>query len=211
MRQAPRACPPPATLYVAPQNHCPSFLRRQTAVAESAPMACAEAGIHPPLSSPPESSPREAWLHHLMSGVTELPPVIPAEAGIHPPLSSPSPRRGQRLDLSLHTSYCSIYPDHQTNTVMTEWPLQDAKNNFSALVNTAVAGETQRVTRRGQPIVVVLSAEEYERLRRLEITNAPTLGELLLEIPQDDREFDRLSLSAQRPFDPCHPEAPRGI
>ena len=38
---------------------------------------------------------------------------------------------------------------------LTKWPLQDAKNKFSALVNAALAGEPQQVTRRGQPAVVV--------------------------------------------------------
>ena len=70
---------------------------------------------------------------------------------------------------------------------MTEWPLQDAKNKFSALVNAALAGEPQRVTRRGEPAVVVLAAKEYERLCRLEKADAPTLGELLLEILRTTR------------------------
>ena len=74
---------------------------------------------------------------------------------------------------------------------MGEWPLQDAKNKFSEVVNAALAGEPQRVTRRGQPAVVVLAAEEYERLCRLEEAHIPTFGELLLEIPQDDQEFER--------------------
>ena len=77
---------------------------------------------------------------------------------------------------------------------MAEWPLQDAKNKFSAVVDAALAGEPQRVTRRGQPAVVVLAVEEYERLCRLELANAPSFGELLLEIPQDDGEFERLQL-----------------
>ena len=77
---------------------------------------------------------------------------------------------------------------------MTQWPLQDAKNKFSAVVNAALAGEPQRVTRHGQPAVVVLATDEYERLRRLQKADAPTLGELLLEIPQDDGEFGRLAL-----------------
>ena len=81
---------------------------------------------------------------------------------------------------------------------MTEWPLQDAKNKFSALVNAALAGEPQRVTRRGQPAVVVLAAEEYARLRKVEKSHAPTLGKLLLEIPQDDQDFERLSLPDRR-------------
>ena len=81
---------------------------------------------------------------------------------------------------------------------MTEWPLQDAKNRFSALVNAALAGEPQRVTRRGEPAVVVLAVDEYERLRRMERTEAPTFAELLLEIPQDDAEFERLSVPARQ-------------
>ncbi len=83
---------------------------------------------------------------------------------------------------------------------MAEWPVQDAKNKFSALVNAALASEPQRVTRRGQPAVVVLAAAEYERLCRLDRVEAPTLGKLLLEIPQDDQEFKRMSLPA-RPLD----------
>ena len=80
---------------------------------------------------------------------------------------------------------------------MTEWPLQDAKNKFSALVNAALAGEPQRVTRRGQPAVVVVATDEYERLCQLDKADAPTLPSLLLEIPQDDREFDRPPISAR--------------
>ncbi len=83
---------------------------------------------------------------------------------------------------------------------MGEWPLQDAKNKFSALVNAALAGEPQRVTRRGQPAVVVLAADEYERLCRLEKSQAPSFGELLMQIPQDDHEFERMSI-AERPLD----------
>ena len=33
---------------------------------------------------------------------------------------------------------------------MTEWSLQDAKNRFSAVVDAAVGGDPQRVTRRGK-------------------------------------------------------------
>ena len=80
---------------------------------------------------------------------------------------------------------------------MTEWPLQDAKNKFSALLNAALAGEPQLVTRRGQPAVVVLSVDEYERLRLLDNADAPTLGELLLEIPQDDHGFERMSIPSR--------------
>ncbi len=77
---------------------------------------------------------------------------------------------------------------------MTDWQLQDAKNRFSAVVNAALAGEPQRVTRRGKPAVVVLSVEEYERLCQFEKADAPSFAELLLAIPQDGLEFERMPL-----------------
>lgn len=77
---------------------------------------------------------------------------------------------------------------------MTAWQLQEAKNQFSAVVEAALAGEPQRVTRRGKPAVVVLADEEYERLRHLEKAKAPTFAEHLLAMPQDDGEFERLEV-----------------
>ena len=59
----------------------------------------------------------------------------------------------------------------------------------------------QQVTRRGRPAVVVLAVDEYERLRRLDHAAALTLARLLLDIPQDDLEFERLHLPA-RPLAP---------
>jgi antitoxin Phd len=44
------------------------------------------------------------------------------------------------------------------------WTLQDAKNRFSEVVEAALGGRPQEVTRRGKPAVVVLSATEYARL-----------------------------------------------
>lgn len=42
--------------------------------------------------------------------------------------------------------------------------LQDAKSRFSAVVDAALAGHPQEVSRRGKPVVVVLSVAEYRRL-----------------------------------------------
>ena len=78
-----------------------------------------------------------------------------------------------------------------------EWALQDAKNRFSAVVDAALAGNPQRVTRRGKPAVVVVAVEEYERLRHLEKAEAPTLADILLAIPRDDEEFDRFRLPSR--------------
>lgn len=83
---------------------------------------------------------------------------------------------------------------------MAQWQLQEAKNRLSALVDAAISGEPQQVTRRGKPAVVVIAAEDYERLCRLERVNSPTFNDLLLEMPQDDGEFERLPMPA-RPFE----------
>ncbi len=79
---------------------------------------------------------------------------------------------------------------------MVEWSLQDAKNHFGAVLNAALAGEPQTVTRRGVPAVVVLAVEDYQRLCQAEKAGAPTFIEHLLSIPKDGPEdlFDRLPL-----------------
>ena len=75
---------------------------------------------------------------------------------------------------------------------MTDWPIQDAQNRFGAVVEAALAGEPQRVTRRGKPAVVVLAAEEYERL--CELDKKSSFVDHLLAMPQDDGEFERWPL-----------------
>ena len=73
----------------------------------------------------------------------------------------------------------------------TDWSLQDAKNRFSAVVEAAIKGAPQRVTRRGKPAVMVIAVEEYERLHQLEKAAAPTFADLLLAMPRDDGEFEQ--------------------
>ena len=80
---------------------------------------------------------------------------------------------------------------------MAEWPLQDAKNWFSAVVDAALAGKPQWVTRRGKPVVVVLAVDEYERLLHLEKAKVPRLADLILAIPQDDEDFQRFGLPSR--------------
>ena len=88
-----------------------------------------------------------------------------------------------------------LLPDsHRTIGVMQDWSAREARNQLGAVVDAAVSGEPQRVTRRGKPAVVVIAAEEYERLRRVEKAKVPTFAELLLAIPQDGGEFERRGL-----------------
>lgn len=47
----------------------------------------------------------------------------------------------------------------------TTWPLQDAKNRLSELLETVLKNGAQTITRHGKPIAVVVSAETYARLQ----------------------------------------------
>lgn len=68
------------------------------------------------------------------------------------------------------------------------WQLQEAKARFSELVQKAIGEGPQTVTRRGKDVVVVLSAEEFERMKKRQID----LKELLASGPSfDDLDLER--------------------
>ncbi len=50
--------------------------------------------------------------------------------------------------------------------VKAEWQLQDAKANFSQVVNRALDEGPQRITRHGRAAAVLLSERDFERLLR---------------------------------------------
>ncbi len=58
---------------------------------------------------------------------------------------------------------------------MKTYPLNEARADFSRLIERALAGEPQRVTRYGKEAVVIVSEDEW--LARTK--DAPTLGALL--------------------------------
>lgn len=70
------------------------------------------------------------------------------------------------------------------------WSVQDAKNQFSAVVEAA-RHTPQTVTKHGKPAVVIIDADDYERLRKLEKAKAPSFKDMLLAIPKDDGGFER--------------------
>lgn len=68
------------------------------------------------------------------------------------------------------------------------WQLQAAKQHFSELVQRARRDGPQVVTKHGRDAVVVVSVEEYQRLRG----DQPTLIEFLRSAPDlDALELDR--------------------
>ena len=76
------------------------------------------------------------------------------------------------------------------------WSVQDAKNQFSEVVDAA-RRRPQTVTKHGKPAVVMVDVTEYERLRNLERAKAPSFADLLLAMPQDGNEFPRLNVRAR--------------
>jgi prevent-host-death family protein len=62
------------------------------------------------------------------------------------------------------------------------------EEGFSEIVDAA-QHMPQTVTKHGKPAVVVIDVAEYDRLRRLERTSAPSFADLLLAMPQDDGQF----------------------
>jgi antitoxin Phd len=73
------------------------------------------------------------------------------------------------------------------------WSVQDAKNQFSAVIEAARRAP-QTVTKHGKPAVVVVDADEYERLRLLERAKAPSFKDHLLAIPRGGEDFERVEI-----------------
>lgn len=65
------------------------------------------------------------------------------------------------------------------------WQLQTAKNKFSEVINHALNGVPQLITRNGKPAVYIVAADEYESLR-----NKKKLKQLLLNSPHKDVEIE---------------------
>ena len=61
------------------------------------------------------------------------------------------------------------------------WQLQEAKNHFSEVVDLAMKQGAQTVTKHGKPAVVIVSAEEYESIRKPK----KSIIEVLRECPAD--------------------------
>jgi prevent-host-death family protein len=74
---------------------------------------------------------------------------------------------------------------------MREWALQDAKARLSEVVRLAMEHEPQEITLRGEPAVVVISRQDYDRLTRGReslvefMRRSPLYGADEVEFPRD--------------------------
>lgn len=67
-----------------------------------------------------------------------------------------------------------------------KWQLQEAKNRLSTVVNEALDGKPQVITRHGEEVVVVLSVAEYRKL----VTPTESLAEFFANSPLADLDID---------------------
>ena len=81
---------------------------------------------------------------------------------------------------------------------MGEWKLQDAKNQFSVVVDAAIAGEPQHVTRRGKPAVVVLGSGLYRHMCQMAAGSVPNFDETVSEASLDGADVVGLAQEAQK-------------
>ncbi len=74
---------------------------------------------------------------------------------------------------------------------MRQWALQDAKARLSEVVRLATEHEPQEITLRGEPAVVVLAREDYDRLTTPReslvefMRRSPLYGAEDIEFPHD--------------------------
>ena len=83
---------------------------------------------------------------------------------------------------------------------MRTYPLNEARAEFSKVVERALAGEPQRVTRYGKEAVIIVSESDWLNRPR----SALTLGDLLADFAErpgsEDELFDRPALTQTRPL-----------
>ncbi len=66
-----------------------------------------------------------------------------------------------------------------------QWQLQTAKAQLSELIESALRGEPQRITRRGKDAVMVLSEKAYAALTSRAKGDAPNFVAHLLAMPRE--------------------------
>lgn len=82
-----------------------------------------------------------------------------------------------------------------------QWRLQDAKTQFSQVVEEALRGEPQHVSRRGKAAVVVVSATAFAAMQRSARQQAPGLVAHLLAMPRGEAKSDDDATLALRDLD----------
>ena len=65
-----------------------------------------------------------------------------------------------------------------------QYSIADARKHLPTVVDEAASGSEVRLTRRGRPVAVVVSIEEYERLKANRTTFAEAYGAFRKKFPE---------------------------
>ena len=86
----------------------------------------------------------------------------------------------------------------QTQTIGLSWRLQDAKAQFSAVVDGALRGVPQHVTRRGKQAVVVVSEQDFAALQNQGSRKALSFIQHLRAMPTEPAVRQAIGRAAQK-------------
>lgn len=75
-----------------------------------------------------------------------------------------------------------------------KWPLADAKNKLSELIDLSISTGPQFISRRGSDVAVVLSISHYEQLS----AQRPPFSDFLLHPPSAPKPVDDLTEKVRR-------------
>lgn len=84
------------------------------------------------------------------------------------------------------------------------WKLQDAKNRLSEVVRAAEAQGPQTITVRGERKAVLMSVEDFQKIRHILENDQMNFTEFLLSIPQggsDEEEIFERAKARSRDID----------
>ena len=90
-----------------------------------------------------------------------------------------------------------IHHGNEVVTMQKQFSIADAKNRLPTIIHYVEKGPSVELTRRGKPVAVLLSIQEYERLSRKYTGFWSTLSEFRRKVDDEgieisDRDFDGL-------------------
>ena len=77
-----------------------------------------------------------------------------------------------------------MYIGMYTTKMLKQYSIADARKNLPAVVDEAQAGSEVQLTRRGQPVAVVVSVEQFERMKAERATFAESYREFRQRFPE---------------------------
>lgn len=69
---------------------------------------------------------------------------------------------------------------HNMGVSMGVWQIQEAKSKFSQVINLAISGEPQEITKNGKTVAFIVSSKEYS------VSQKPSFKDTLRRFPYPD-------------------------